>query len=243
MTNAFGPPVDESGGRFRRVVNNDEKCVPLSRANHVQFHGGIGRGKHSFAAASTLCSTRQFQALLASEQIPRFRSGVCMHWDNGFRAEVCLIDDDLVAGPRGNRREVVCLRDERPTFRPTSLGGEGEEPDLACCFHYRTRGSCGTLRGLFRREILEPPNKRTGRQDRKLGVYKNGAIRVGGPLSWNGRLVAVYSAMFMANGPIRLSKHPPGAIRVKQIQAESIKRGMHSLRKSSDSTPADAFQS
>ena len=100
LTNAFGLPFDEGSGRFRSVVNNDEKCVPLARANHVQFHWGFGRGEHSFACARTHRSTRQLQALLASDEVPRFRSGVCMRWDIGFRAEICFVDDDLVAGRR-----------------------------------------------------------------------------------------------------------------------------------------------
>jgi len=164
LTKAFGQPVDEGGNRFRRIVNNDEKCVPLPRTNHFQFHGDFGRGEHSFAYASTHRSTGQLQALLAGEQVPRLWSGVCVHWDISFRAKVCFLDDDLVAGPGGDRGELVCFRDERSTFRPTTLGREREEPDLACCFHHRIRGSGGTLCGLFRREILEPPNKRTGRQ-------------------------------------------------------------------------------
>jgi len=78
-------------------VNDEEKCVTLPRTNDVQFHGGFSRGGHCLPDASAYRSIRQFQALFTAEQIPRFRAGVFVCHHIGFRTEVCLRDNDLIA--------------------------------------------------------------------------------------------------------------------------------------------------
>jgi hypothetical protein len=165
--------------------------------------------------------------MFAGEQVPRLRSGMCARGNNGFRAEVCFVDDDLIAGPRGNRREPVCFRDKRSAFRPSAFGRQGEEPNFSCRFDDNACSRCGSLRCLFRREILEAPDQRTGRQRRELPRYKESAIQVWRSLSWSGRLVTGERTRVRGHRRASFDQIPQlGVMSAKQKQAEDRERNM-----------------